>query len=100
MIINKEDFKNAIKHLVYLLCLITAFIIIGLAIAIVYNKHNNYNSSPVEEIRRIDSVGFENNKLTTEINVLDSIKNNKVDEVKKLDNDSTLELFYKLISTK
>ena len=100
MIINNEDFKNAIKHLMYLLCLISTLIIISLAITIVYDKYVNRNSSPVEEIDKIDSIKFENNKLTTEINILDSIKNNKVNDVTKLNNDSTIKLFYQLISTK
>ena len=39
MIINKEDFKNAIKHLICLLCLISSLIIVCLAIAIIYDKH-------------------------------------------------------------
>ena len=73
---------------------------IGGAVSIRYDKHINRNSSPVEEINKIDSVKFENNKLTTEINILDSIKNNKVNDVTKLNNDSTIKLFYKLISTK
>lgn len=97
---NKEDFKNAIKHVIHLLCLISSLIIICLAVAILYDKHVNHNSSPVEEINKIDSIKFENNKLTTEINILDSIKNNKVNDVTKLNNDSTIKLFYKLISTK
>lgn len=100
MIIDKEDFKNAIKHLMYLLCLISTLIIICLAIVIVYDKYINHNNSPVEEIHKIDSVKFENSKLTTEINILDSIKNNKVNDVTKLNNDSTIKLFYELISTK
>ena len=100
MIIDKEDFKNAIKHLMYLLCLISTLIIVCLTIVIIYDKYINRNSSPVEDIHRIDSIKFENNKLTTEINTLDSIKNNKVNDVTKLNNDSTIKLFYKLISTK
>lgn len=100
MIINNEDFKNAIKHLMYILCLITTLIIICLAIIIVYDKCVNYNSSPVEETNKIDSIKFENNKLTTEINILDSIKNNKINDATKLNNDSTINLFYQLISTK
>lgn len=100
MIIDKEDFKNAIKHLMYLLCLISTLIIVCLTIVIIYDKYINRNSSPVEDIHRIDSIKFENNKLTTEINNLDSIKNNKVNDVTKLNNDSTIKLFYKLISTK
>ena len=97
---DKEDFKNAIKHLMYLLCLISTLIIVCLAIIIIYDKYTNHNSSPVEEINKIDSVKFENNKLTTEINILDSIKNNKVNDATKLNNDSTIKLFYELISTK
>lgn len=100
MIIDKEDFKNAIKHLMYLLCLISTLIIVCLAIVIIYDKCINHNTSPVEEIHKIDSVKFENSKLTTEINILDSIKNNKVNDVTKLNNDSTIKLFYELISTK
>lgn len=100
MIIDKEDFKNAIKHLMCLLCLISTLIIISLAIIIVYDKCNNHNSPPVEDIHKIDSIKFENKKYITEINILDSIKNNKVNDVTKLNNDSTIKLFYKLISTK
>lgn len=100
MIIDKKDFKNAIKHLMYLLCLISTLIIVCLDIIIVYDKCTNHNNSPVEEIHKIDSIKFENNKLTTEITILDSIKNNKVNDVTKLNNDSTIKLFYKLISTK
>lgn len=100
MIINKEDFKNAIKHLIYLLFLISSLIMVFLAVAIVYDKYINYNSSPVEEIHKTDSVKLENTKLTTEINILDSIKNNKVNDITKLNNDSTIKLFYQLISTK
>lgn len=100
MIINKEDFKNAIKHLIYLLFLISSLIMVFLAVAIVYDKHINHNTSPVEEIHKTDSVKLENTKLTTEINILDSIKNNKVNDITKLNNDSTIKLFYQLISTK
>lgn len=100
MITDKEDFKNTIKHLIALICLIVVFIVIGLGIVIAYNEHITHTSSPVEEMHKTDSIRFENNKLTTEINVLDSIKNSKVDEAKKLNNDSTLGLFYKLIGTK
>lgn len=53
-------------------------------------------SCPVEEIR-IDSISKENNTLILKINSLDSIKDAKIIEVKALDNDSTLRLFYQLI---
>ena len=38
-----------------------------------------------------------NDSLRIEVDNLDSIKNAKVIEVKTLDNDSTIKLFYKLI---
>lgn len=54
-------------------------------------------SSPVEEHQRIDSLKIDNSKLILEVETLDSIKNVKTVEVKSLDNDSTLRLFYELI---
>ena len=53
-------------------------------------------TSPVESIK-IDSITKDNNKLIREVKHLDSIKNAKSIEVKSLDNDSTLRLFYQLI---
>lgn len=53
-------------------------------------------TTPVEDIR-VDTLKLENDKLVIEINNLDSIKDVKVIEVKSLDNDSTLKLFYELI---
>lgn len=54
--------------------------------------------TPVEEMKVIDSLSKDNEKLVIEVNNLDSIKNVKTIEVKSLDNDSTLKLFYELIS--
>lgn len=53
-------------------------------------------TSPVESIQ-IDSLTKEHNKLIIEVEHLDSIKDAKIIEVKNLDNDSTLRLFYQLI---
>lgn len=53
-------------------------------------------TSPVEEIK-IDSIVRENDKLIIKVEHLDSIKDAKIIEVKNLDNDSTLKLFYQLI---
>ena len=55
------------------------------------------NTTPPVESNRIDSIIKENDKLIIEVEHLDSIKNAKIIEVKSLDNDSTLRLFYKLI---
>lgn len=53
-------------------------------------------TSPVES-SKIDSITKDNNKLIIEVKHLDSIKNAKSIEIKNLDNDSTLKLFYQLI---
>lgn len=63
---------------------------------IINDSKTNTTTSPVES-SRIDSITKENNKLIIEVEHLDSIKDAKVIEVKSLDNDSTLRLFYQLI---
>lgn len=55
------------------------------------------NTTPPVESNKIDSIIKENDKLIIEVENLDSIKDAKVIEVKSLDNDSTLRLFYQLI---
>ena len=77
------------------------FLVIGILATIcgfVYTccKDKENTTSPVES-NRIDSITKENDKLIIEVEHLDSIKDAKVIEVKSLDNDSTLRLFYQLI---
>ena len=55
-----------------------------------YRKNNNIIEPNIELQKHNDS-------LKIEVNNLDSIKNAKVIEVKTLDNDSTVKLFYQLI---
>nr|DAG90417.1 MAG TPA: hypothetical protein [Crassvirales sp.] len=55
-----------------------------------HNKNNNIIEQDIELQKHNDS-------LRIEVNNLDSIKNAKVIEVKALDNDSTVKLFYQLI---
>lgn len=69
---------------------------IGYAIGYFVHKANSTISSPVEIIS-IDSLNNTNKDIYNKIKQLDSIKNEKVIEVKSLDNDSTLRLFYQLI---
>lgn len=64
--------------------------------AIIMHFKTSTTTSPVES-SKIDSITKENNKIIIEIEYLDSIKDAKVIEVKSLDNDSTLRLFYQLI---
>lgn len=55
-----------------------------------HTKNNNIIEQHIELQKYNDS-------LRIKVNNLDSIKNAKVIEVKTLDNDSTIKLFYKLI---
>lgn len=66
-------------------------------LSVCFSKCSSSQPSPVEENVTIDSLTTINDTLVIKINNLDSIKNAKAIEVKVLDNDSTLELFYKLI---
>lgn len=76
-------------------CVIFVVLVIALCISIAicdyhHKKNNNIIETDVELQKHNDS-------LRIEVDNLDSIKNAKVIEVKTLDNDSTIKLFYKLI---
>lgn len=67
--------------------------------AIVEARMEKSNTSrPVEEIVKADSIIKVNDSIKLVINDLDSIKNAKIIEVQTLNNDSTIKLFYELIS--
>ena len=66
------------------------------SIIIIY-KQQNENKNVNTTIEYVDSIKKENDKLIIEVNNLDSLKNAEIIEVKSLDNDSTIKLFYKLI---
>ena len=55
-------------------------------------------TSPVKEMIVIDSLITTNDSIKIQVNKLDSIKDVKVIEVRSLDNDSTIKLFYELVS--
>lgn len=65
--------------------------IIGVAI-------QSTNNTTVEENKIIDSLTKANDSIKIKVEKLDSIKDAKVIEVASLDNDSTIKLFYKLVS--
>lgn len=69
--------------------------IIGVIITINYYSHNT-NSK--EQDNYINSLVEKNDSIKIKIEKLDSIKNAKIIEVSTLNNDSTLKLFYKLVS--
>ena len=57
------------------------------------------DTSPVRR-NEINELLITRDSLINEINELDSIKNEKIIEIYNLDNDSTVKLFYKLVSNK
>ena len=74
----------------------TMFFVFGIsAIAIISLIDNKKTYTVVEQNVEIQK---HNDSLKIEVDNLDSIKNAKVIEVQTLDNDSTIKLFYKLIT--
>lgn len=83
---SNKDGKGFVVVLV-LTFVICCFMFIG---KYYHTKNNNIIEQNIELQKHNDS-------LRIEVDNLDSIKNAKVIEVKTLDNDSTVKLFYKLI---
>lgn len=76
-------------------CIIFVILVVALCVSIAFcnychKKNNNIIETDVELQKHNDS-------LRIAVDNLDSIKNAKVIEVKTLDNDSTVKLFYQLI---
>ena len=94
---DPEKFVTACFTSIIVILVVLAELII--VIISVY-KHYNENENTVVDstIEYVDSIKKENDKLVLEVNNIDSIKNAEIIEVKSLDNDSTVKLFYKLIS--
>ena len=69
---------------------------IGVFVGVNYESHNT--NTPVERNNIIDSLTTVNDSIKIKVEKLDSIKDAKVIEVSTLDNDSTLKLFYELVS--
>ncbi len=69
--------------------------IIGTLITLIVQRNNNIC---VENNTVIDSLITVNDSIKIKVEKLDSIKDAKVIEVSTLDNDSTLKLFYELVS--
>ena len=68
--------------------------LIGNVVIKLIDKH----SSPVEDYDTIYSITKVNDSIKKNVKQLDSIKNEKVNEVSHLSNDSTIKLFKKLVS--
>ena len=80
-----------------LIVAIFALVIYGIAQPININNKKEQTTSPVEEVVRVDSIIKENNNTKIIIEHLNNNKNEEVIKVRNLSNDSTLELFYKLV---
>ena len=76
-------------------CIIFVVLVIALCISIaICDYHHKKNNNIIETDIALQK---HNDSLKIEVDNLDSIKNAKVIEVKTLDNDSTVKLFYQLI---
>ena len=83
------------------LCYVVGCYLIIIAVVIIYNyskKIINNEEDIKENVIVTDSIIKVNDSIKIKVEHLDSIKNAKVIEVKTLDNDSTIKLFYKLVS--
>ncbi len=76
-------------------CIIFVVLIVALCVSIaICDYHRKKNNNIIETDVELQK---HNDSLKIEVDNLDSIKNAKVIEVKTLDNDSTIKLFYQLI---
>ena len=96
---EKDYVDDAIKKvdgcLTFMIGCVISFAL-GILAGISYEKHNI--STPVENNTIIDSLTTVNDSIKIKVEKLDSIKDAKVIEVSTFNNDSTLKLFYKLVS--
>lgn len=90
---------NWYKYL--LVVLLLSIIILGIQIMIILDlgTHIKYNPTinPKDYNYAIDSLKKENVDIVIDINKLDSIKDEEMDKATKVDNDSALRMFYKLL---
>lgn len=86
-----DNFSNEAGKGCVILLVFTFVLITSMVIGTYYHRKSNNIIEPNVEIQK------HNDSLRIEVDNLDSIKNAKVIEVKTLDNDSTVKLFYKLI---
>lgn len=90
-----------IKRFFIGLCYVAGCYLVIFAVVIIYNyskKIINNEDTIKENTIVTDSIIKVNDSIKIKVEHLDSIKNAKVIEVQTLNNDSTLKLFYKLVS--
>lgn len=86
-----DSFSNETGKGCVILLVFTFVVSASIIIGSYYNRKTNNIIEPNVGIQKY------NDSLKIEVDNLDSIKNAKVIEVKTLDNDSTIKLFYQLI---
>lgn len=86
-----NSFSNEAGKGCVILLVFTFVVIASIIIRSYYHRKTNNIIEPNVEIQK------HNDSLKIKVDNLDSIKNAKVIEVKALDNDSTVKLFYQLI---
>lgn len=91
----KDVITSCLTSIIVALIILAGIIFCSIAICKHCTEDKNIVTSST--IEYVDSIKKENDKLILEVNNLDSLKNAKIIEVKSLDNDSTVKLFYKLI---
>ena len=92
---------NNIKKFFIGVCYVARCYLVLLSVVVIYSysrKIINNEDTVKEDVTVTDSIIRVNDSIKIKIEHLDSIKNAKVIEVQTLDNDSTLKLFYKLVS--
>ena len=90
-----------IKRFFIGLCYVAGCYLVVLVVVVIYNysrKIINNEDTVKENVTIADSIIKVNDSIKIKVEHLDSIKNAKVIEVQTLNNDSTLKLFYKLVS--
>lgn len=76
-------------------CFVILVLALVVCVSVIVGKHYHIKNNNI--IEQDIELQKHNDSLKIKVNNLDSIKNAKVIEVQKLDNDSTVKLFYKLI---
>ena len=92
---------NNIKKFFIGLCYVAGCYLVLLAVVVIYSysrKIINNEDTVKENAIVTDSIIKVNDSIKIKVDHLDSIKNAKIIEVQTLDNDSTLKLFYELVS--
>ena len=86
---------EALDRFIEVMIVATIAFILGVLIGYMYNK----SPKAIEgSTTKIDSLITVNDSIKIKVEKLDSIKDAKVIEVSTFNNDSTLKLFYKLVS--